>query len=250
MSSSDQNEPEPVPLTEEFEAAQAALPHEPPTSGDFHEAFPLEDGKVGVVLGDVSGHGPAAAVHAEKLRDAIAGGMREGLPPEEAVAFVNAAAEMSPEFPGFATVFAATIEPGTGRVEYANAGHEPPLIAAPTGGKITADSDDVRELPTTGPPVGVAGADEVTYGQGLATLPPGGTLLVYSDGLSEARRGRSFFGVARLRKLLAWCALLPPVALLRKLFAAVFYFVDPGCLRDDAAALALRRRPDADDRSH
>jgi sigma-B regulation protein RsbU (phosphoserine phosphatase) len=247
MPSPDPNEPEPIPLTEEFEAAQAALPHEPPTSGDFHDAFPLEDGKVGVVLGDVSGHGPAAAAHADKLRDAIAGSMKEGLPPEEAVAFVNAAAEMSPDFPGFATVFAATVESGTGKVDYANAGHEPPLITTPKGEKGVAGSDRVEELPTTGPPVGVAGADEVTYERGEAMLPPGGTLFVYSDGLSEARQGRTFFGVVRLKKLLAWCAQLPPVTLLRKLFTAIFSFIAPGRLRDDAAALALRRRDAAKD---
>jgi len=242
MPSPDPTEPEPVPLTEEFEAAQAALPHDPPTSGDFHEAFLLQGGKVGVVLGDVSGHGPAAAAHADRLRDAIAGGIKEGLPPEEAVAFVNAAAEMAPEFRGFATVFAATVEPGTGEIAYANAGHEPPLVATPAGNEVSAADVPVQELPTTGPPVGVVGADEVTYERGRATLPPGGMLLVYTDGLSEARQGAGFFGVVRLRKLLSWCALLPPMALLRKLFAAVFSFVAPGRLRDDAAALALRRR--------
>jgi sigma-B regulation protein RsbU (phosphoserine phosphatase) len=221
----------------DLEVGLADVPLVPPSGGDFSAAVPLPDGTVGVVLGDVVGHGPEAAEHAERLRDAVVGAMREGLPPQDALGFVNAAAEASPDFEGFATAFAAKVTPETGEVVYASGGHEPALIAAP------GDAPDaVAELTTTGPPLGAVAGDEANYAAGTAHLPPGGTLLAYTDGVSEARRGGLFFGPERVRGLLVRFAGLPPVRLCRLLVGRARAFAGRGRrLRDDAAVLALRR---------
>lgn len=237
-----------VPLGEQFEAAYASAPHVLPAGGDFHAAFPLEDGKVAVLIGDVVGHGEEAAQHARVLCRAIAECMIEGLPPEEALGFVNAAAEMSPQFSGFATVFAGMVAPD-GIIHYACGGHEPALLATAHDGEASSlacpAGDLIRELETTGPPLGVLGADIVQYRRGTATLERGGTLLLYTDGVSEARRHGSnqFLGVERLRALVARVAArMRPLRLVCKVLGYARSFTGRGrWLRDDAALLAIRR---------
>ncbi len=180
-----------------------------------------------------------AAVHAEHLKAAIVGCLDEGLTPSDALGYVNAAAEMDPNFQGFATVIAGTIEKDSGKIVYASGGHEPALIADPLG---TANADPIEELTSTGPPVGAFAADEVRYTNSEATLPPGATLLLYSDGVTEGRRGRSYIGIERLRDWLLRFHALPPVRLIRKIFGSALAFVGGKKFRDDVVLLALRRR--------
>ncbi len=232
-------------VSDEIEVAYATAPHLPPHTGDFHAAFPMKDGSVGFILGDVAGHGPSADAHAQRLCRALVGCMNEGLPPDEALGFVNAAAEMSPEFDGFATVVAGTIAPETGAILYASGGHEPPLLteACLPGSSRSEREKCVRELDSTGPPLGVIGADEARYETASAQLPPSGTLLLYTDGITEARHGREFLGLARLRAAFARFADLAPLPLVRKIIGYARAFAGQGQkLRDDAALLVLRRR--------
>ncbi len=230
-----------VRLGEEYEAAHAEAPLVPPSGGDFHDVFCLPDGSAAVVLGDVSGHGPEAATHAQRLKTAIAGCLAEGIAPADALGFVNAAAEMDPDFPGFATVFAGKIALATGVITYASGGHEPALVAE--GEKDAA----VGELGSTGPPVGAIGGEVARYEQREATLPEGGTLLLYTDGATEARRGRRFLGFEGFRSLFARFAHLSPDRLTRKLLGRVRAFAGGPRLRDDIALLALRRHSTTND---
>lgn len=234
-----------VQLSAQFEAAHAQVPLIPPGSGDFHAAFPLPDGSgtVAVLLGDVAGHGPAAAAQAAALQEAIAGCLAEGLPPSEALGFVNAAAEMDPKFKGFATVFAATVTPETGHLVYASGGHEPALIATPKASSPAASGSTVVELNGTGPPLGVLGADQVAYDQMETTLAPGASLLLYSDGVTETRRDKDFLGFDRLRHWMTRFAAAPPARLVRQLLGKVYAFAGSrSSLRDDLVLLILRRR--------
>lgn len=230
----------------EIDAAYATAPHTPPDSGDFHAAFPLENGNIGFVLGDVVGHGPEAAIHAQNLCKAVVGCLLEGLPPDDALGFVNAAAQMSTEFDGFATVVAGTIAAETGEIVYASGGHEPPLIAVPVPSGTPPNKRGVfiTELDSTGPPLGVISGDEVSYTRRQASLPPNGTLLLYTDGVTEARRGKVFFGLDRLRALFSRLAHTQPLTLAHKIISYARAFTGQGrTLRDDAALLVLRRRP-------
>jgi sigma-B regulation protein RsbU (phosphoserine phosphatase) len=231
-------------LGDEYEVANAEVPAKPPSSGDFHAAFPLEDGTVALVMGDVVGHGEAAGEHAGALCRAIGECLIEGLPPAEALGFVNAAAEMSPEFEGFATVFAGKVEKLTGTLTYASGGHEPALVAEPDAEKVRkGNKEAIRELDSTGPPLGVMGAEEVRYEERTVTIEGGSTLLLYTDGVTEARRGREMLGTERLRGVLARWLFLRPLPLVCKIVGFARAFTGQGRkLRDDAALLALRRR--------
>ena len=229
-------------LSSEYVAAHADLPATPPSGGDFHSAFPLEDGSgdVVVVIGDVSGHGPEQALQAEHMRELISDCVAAGLTPAETLSAVNALIEPDPNFEGFGTVFVGTLEAGTGKLTYASGGHEPALIAT----SETQGPDAVQELDGTGPPVGAFPPDMARFEQHEATLPSGGTLLLYTDGVSDARpphSRREWLGVPRLKGIFALLAPLSPRRLVASLLRRVSEFCS-GRFHDDVAVLAIRRR--------
>lgn len=247
---STQNDPENVPLpalqqdeqtlSPEYTAAHADLPATPPSGGDFHGAFALEDGSVAVVIGDVAGHGPEQALQAEHMNGLLSDCLAVGLTPAETLSAVNAMIEPNPNFDGFGTVFVGTLEADTGRLTYASGGHEPALIAVPS----VQDPDAVEELVGTGPPVGAFPPEMARFEQHEATLPAGGTLLLYTDGVSDARPPHSrleWLGLPRLKAIFARLTPLSPRQLVAALLSRVSAFCR-GRFHDDVAVLAIRRR--------
>ena len=229
-------------LSPEYVAAHADAPATPPSGGDFHSAFRLEEGTgdVAVVIGDVAGHGPEQAAQAEHMRELLSDCLSVGLTPAETLSAVNAMIEPDPNFEGFGTVFVGTLKEGSGRLTYASGGHEPALIA-PAG---VQDPAGVEELSGTGPPVGAFPPDLARFEQFEATLPPGGTLLLYTDGVSDARPPDArlqWLGLPRLKALFARLAAHPPRRLLSELLRRVSAFCR-GDFHDDVALLAIRRR--------
>ena len=228
-------------LSPEYAAAHADLPATPPSGGDFHSAFPLPDGsgEVAVVIGDVAGHGPEQALQAEHMRALLSDCLTVGLSPAETLSAVNAMIEPDPNFEGFGTVFVGTLEAGTGKLTYASGGHEPALIAP---ANVTGP-EAVQELDGTGPPVGAFPPDMARFEQHEAVLPGGGTLLLYTDGVSDARPPQSrleWLGLARLKALFAGLSPLAP----RRLVAALLRRVSAFCrgkFHDDVAIMAIRR---------
>lgn len=228
-------------LSPEYVAAHADLPATPPSGGDFHSAFALEDGSgdVAVVIGDVAGHGPEQALQAEHMRALISDCITVGLTPAETLSAVNAMIELDPNFEGFGTVFVGTLEAETGKLTYASGGHEPALIAP----ALAQDSEAVEELVGTGPPVGAFPPEMARFEQHEATLPAGGTLLLYTDGVSDARPPHSrleWLGIPRLKALFARFAPLSPRRLVTTLLRRVSAFCR-GRFHDDVAMLAIRR---------
>lgn len=232
-------------LTPEYVAAHADMPATPPSGGDFHSAFPLEDGTggVAVVIGDVAGHGPEQALQAEHMRELISDCIAVGLSPAETLSAVNAMIEPDPNFDGFGTVFVGTLEAGTGRLTYASGGHEPALLAPAEARTPEA----VEELVGTGPPVGAFPPDMARFEQHEAALPEGGTLLLYTDGVSDARPPQSrleWLGLHRLKTLFVRLVPLAPRRLVSSLLRHVSTFCR-GRFHDDVAVLAIRRARDA-----
>lgn len=229
-------------LSPEYVVAHADIPSTLPSGGDFHHAFPVEDGSrsVAVVIGDVAGHGPEQTAQAEHMRELLSDCLNVGLTPAETLSAVNALIEPDPHFEGFGTVFVGKIEAETGRVIYASGGHEPALIAAPTTDKEPV----VEELAGTGPPVGAFPIELARFEQQEATLPEGGTLLLYTDGVSDARpphTRREWLGVEGLKQILAQLAPLSPRRLVASLLERVLAFCR-GRFDDDVAVMAVRRR--------
>jgi serine phosphatase RsbU (regulator of sigma subunit) len=162
--------------------------------GDFYDFLPLTDGRLGLILGDVSDKGmPAALVMATTMSMLRAVVRQQLLTPGQVLAQVNdlLAADLPPGM--FVTCFYAILDPATGELEYANAGQDLPYIRHADG--------VVSELDARGMPLGLLPAME--YDGHTTTLAPGDTLLFYSDGLVEAHNPqREMFGFPRLMALL------------------------------------------------
>ncbi len=161
--------------------------------GDFYDVHQFDDGKLGLVIGDVSGKGvPAAlvmAITSTMLRTAVRGMTSPG----EVLARVNDLlnADSSPNM--FVTCFYALLDPNSGRLRYANAGHEVPYRRS---------NDGVTELRATGMPLGMM--PDRHYEEYEAMLLPGERLIFYTDGLVEAHNPqREMFDYARLSALIA-----------------------------------------------
>lgn len=195
--------------------------------GDWWDAFPLPGGRIAFVVGDVAGHGVAAATTMTQLRAAV----RAHLFGEESPAVVLDRTDrfMDGLFEQvIATVVVGTIEPATGRMVLAAAGHPSPLIV---------EGDTARELPVATRPVlglGVTGAEETEL-----VLAPGATLLFYTDGLVE-RRGVDLSTSTSLLVDLAGSG--PGASGLEDWVDGVLLAV-PGARDDDTTVLAIRRGP-------
>jgi serine phosphatase RsbU (regulator of sigma subunit) len=162
--------------------------------GDFYEFFELDDGRVGFAVGDATGKGvPAAFVMSATC--ALLGGVAtaSGSSPGEVLARVNEAvlARIPPNM--FVTCFYAILDPKSGRLSYANAGHDLPYLWH--GG-------DAEELRARGMPLGLMPG--MSYEEKEITLQAGESTLFYSDGLVEAHDPKGeMFGFPRLRALVA-----------------------------------------------
>ena len=146
--------------------------------GDWYDVIPLPGQRTGVVAGDCVGRGlPAAAVMGQ-LRSASQAVLLRAPGPAEALADLDTFAS---RIPGAecTTVFCAILDPAAGTVTYSCAGHPPPILV--TAGADHRLLDQARSLPLAMLPA------DWRRGQATATLPPGATLMLYTDGLVERR---------------------------------------------------------------
>jgi len=189
---------------------QASLPKEVPTlegwqlsryyqparevGGDFYDFQPLSEGNLGLVVGDATGKGvPAALVMSMTCGMLRAVSQTSGYSPGKILQQVNEALCANIAANMFVTCFYTILDPGNGRLTYANAGHDLPHLHC---------KGDAEELRANGMPLGLI--PQMSYEEGEVTLGEGNCLLFYSDGLVEAHNPNGeMFGFPRLRKLIA-----------------------------------------------
>ena len=160
--------------------------------GDFYDLFVFADGRLGLVIGDVAGKGVPAALVMATVHTMLRTAVQATLAPGEVLARVNELLAVEIPTGMFVTCFYALLEPGSGRLRYANAGHEPPY---------RQHGRSATELWATGMPLGLMPG--TCYEEHEVTLSPGENLLFYSDGLVEAHNSsREMFGFPRLQALL------------------------------------------------
>jgi serine phosphatase RsbU (regulator of sigma subunit) len=155
--------------------------------GDFYDAMTLPNGMVGLVIGDVAGHGVEAAAQTALVTTTLrAFATEDPLSPGRVLARVNRSLTLDRKFEGFVSVFYAVFNPETFVLRFSNAGHEPPIL-------IRADGCYVP-LQSTGLVVGVEA--DVAYGEREVTLACGDYVVMITDGITEARSpgSRAMFG--------------------------------------------------------
>lgn len=193
--------------------------------GDWYDVIEA-DGRLVVVVGDVSGRGLAAAAVMASVRYGMRALAAQGFPPQEILARVELCD--SAERDGhFATVLCGVIDLSTGTASVANAGHPPPLLLT--------DGDAHYIETSVGPPVGVVGG--ATYESVEVSIPAGATLMMVTDGLFERRGETIDVGLERLRASAA-----SAVGELDERVDKVLDELTGGDASDDAAILAVRWR--------
>jgi serine phosphatase RsbU (regulator of sigma subunit)/predicted ester cyclase len=161
--------------------------------GDFYDFLELEDGRLGLVVGDATGHGMPAALMMSTTRGMLRAVVQSLESPGEVLAKVNEAlvADIPPST--FVTCFYGILDPKSGRFLYANAGQSLPC---------RRHNGQAEELRARGMPLGLMAG--MSYEEKEIILAPGESVLFYSDGLVEAHNPQGeMFGTPRLRRHLA-----------------------------------------------
>lgn len=156
--------------------------------GDWYDAFPVANGRIGIAVGDVAGHSIESASIMGQIRSLVRGYAVDAACPADVLRRTDAAVcRLLPE--AIATVFYAVLDPVTGHLSYANAGHPAPACVSGYGSAEFLDSPAGIMLGT--------GAG-IPFASGHRRLPPGARLLLYTDGLIEDRRRDISEGFAAL----------------------------------------------------
>ena len=168
-------------------------------SGDLYDAIVIDPERLAILCLDVSGKGFPAALLASEIQSYIRATLRAacvfndpslGPLPLQVVSLLNARAADREAAGRYATMFFAELDVGEQTLHYVNAGHNPPLL-------ITADGISFAEMTTGGPPVGLL--QDATYDAGSLALTEDSVVLIYTDGVVEARNAEDEeFGIERL----------------------------------------------------
>ena len=201
--------------------------------GDFFDVVKLERNRVGVAIADVSGKGVPAALFMMSSRTLLKGAAIGGGTPGQVLNDVNAVLTGENDALMFVTMLYGIFDYVSGEFCYASGGHESPLV-------VHADGS-VTELPRTGG-IALGVMPEIAYEYNTVVLAPGDTVLLYTDGVTDAQNIRGErFGMDRFSRIFAD---VPPNAAREAtecVFRAVREFAGDAPQFDDLTCLALRR---------
>jgi PAS domain S-box-containing protein len=201
--------------------------------GDFYDVFPTADGRAEVVIGDVSGKGIEAAALAAATRSTIHAFAYQSASPGLTLTKTNEVlCAQSPHPESFVTVFLADIEPSTGITRYTNAGH-PPVLAYHSSGEVESCTFGL-------PPLCLRHDQEFFERQ--CVLQPGDKMLLYTDGISEARHNGEMLGIEGIERVLRECGELSADQIVETLLSVAKDW-SHGRLSDDVAIVVVERLP-------
>jgi serine phosphatase RsbU (regulator of sigma subunit) len=225
------------------------VPSEPPTfrgyriaahyvpaqraGGDYYDFFPQDDGSFGLVIADVSGHGPGAAVIMAMLRAILRTYPHSLQPVENVLQYANEHISANTMADQFVTAFFGVLSP-SGQLEAACAGHNSPLVYKAATRKVH------RVAVEPGFPLGVAG--EVSLGHVVFSLDPGDVLVLYTDGVTDTvAPGDAPFGLKRLAMLTRLQAHLGAQGLRDRIFEELTLHSAGHPLVDDQTLIVIER---------
>jgi len=201
--------------------------------GDYYDFIMQHDGKMLIALGDVSGKGTAAALLMSCLHAAIHGQVAAKTSLEQTVKSVNEYLAENTPSNRFVTLFICELDPPTGVLTYINAGHNPPLIGHVNG--------TVQLLASGGLPLGIIPMAEFEVGQ--TKLEPGESLVIYSDGVSEANNlAGDEFGMERLTQVVSKNLRSSASGMRDKVESALSTFTQTAPANDDITLVIVKRK--------
>ncbi len=200
------------------------LPASDDVGGDWYDVFELARGRVGVAIGDVVGHGVRAAALMGQLRTALHAYAIQDYGPARTLELVDRYVQAMPDY-AMATAAYAVLEPDTGEVQLASAGHLPPVVVGRGGGRVL-------EM-TPSAPLGAFSYGRVQEHE--LTLWPGETLVMYTDGLVERPGTPLTTSMEELAAVVGGARSVDDVCL-----RAIARMVPAGDLRDDVAIVAIQ----------
>jgi phosphoserine phosphatase RsbU/P len=195
--------------------------------GDCYDALKLTDTHLAISIADVCGKGLPAALLMSNLLASLRAFAASERAPRDVVTSVNRALCRQKDLRRFVTLFYALYDSSTRALTYTNAGHNPPLLLRRNG--------SCERLSSGGTVTGIF--DESKYDEGRVTLEPGDRLVLFTDGITEARSpGGDEFDDGGLLESLERCRHLDPQSMVDAIFHDVRAFAD-GPLQDDATAV-------------
>lgn len=223
----------------EFDTAYRASAANTRVGGDFYDVFELDGGLVGLVIGDVAGKGLDAATITSVAKHSLRAYATDSASgPAEVMAKLNRTLARETPVGAFATIVYLTLDTATGALRYCNAGHVPVVI---TRGNVDRSTDF---LEANSPLVGAF--EEAAFTERSAKIGPDDLLVLFTDGVIEARRDDELYGEHRAARVFASCEPLAPGNAVKRLLEDVTEFASDS-MRDDVAVLAVRwiRTPDS-----
>jgi len=200
--------------------------------GDYYDFIPLESGRLGIAIADVSGCGVGPALLMASLRASLRAevGPRHDL--TGMAARLNDFVHQSSESHTYITFFFGELDTETGEMTFVNAGHNPPIVLDGKGG--------LQRLESTGFCLGMF--PDVAYGAGSVRLGPGDLLCLYTDGITEGRSVENEeYGEDRLQALLRENISLSVQKTMEKVFAEVRSYTGCADPRDDMTLVLVKR---------
>lgn len=207
--------------------------------GDFYDLFELGNNKLGIIIGDVSGKGLLAANLTAIAKNTIKAYAFYINSPASVLEKANNVVRNSTDLPEmFATVFFGILDKATGNLVYCNGGHPPGFIKR-------KDNPEILSISTNCPPLGIFEMGEIAhfdfaYVDGTTTLEKGDILILYTDGVIEARRGDEFFELDGLTEHIGNINGVKTSEIPYRIYDKLLSF-SGGKLADDIAILAISR---------
>ena len=221
-----------TPVVPRTELAGLSVPARQ-VGGDYYDILTLPDGRLGLIIADVSGKGVPAALLMSSFRAALLSQRVEAHGPGETMSRLNRFLHRSVEPGRFVTAFLGVLDPETGELVYTNAGHDPPCWIRPDG--------LLSQLREGGLVLGLFG--DSIYEQASVTLAAGDLLALFTDGVTEAQNEyEEFWGEERLAELLRTHAQKSCRRLMQDILEEVRSFAGEQGQSDDITLLFARWR--------
>ncbi len=197
--------------------------------GDFYDVFAIDHDHLGIVIGDVSGKGLDAARFTSLMHDGMRAYAYEGSRPAEVMTRMNRLVYRMSPTETFATIFFGVLEASTGRLRFSAAGHPCPIVVGSGSARFLEDG----RSPFLG------AFDNAVFVDVEEQLSAGDMIVLYTDGIIEARSNGEFFGEARLLATVQKIRHAAARKMPKRVLAAALRFAG-GQLQDDAVVLAVK----------